>query len=201
MPSLGADMDAGTITQWLVKPGDQVHRGDVVAVVDTDKADIDVEIFEDGVIDRILVPEGEKVPVGTPLAALTPAPASTTERPPPPVPEPEPAPAPEPVPTPEPAPLPSPEPEPVPEPSPVRQRRGAPRNERTPSPVLRRLARHLGVDLDAVAGSGPGGVITRADIEAAAMRDATLEPVAARRRAARARDAGRHRAPDGEIEA
>ena len=76
MPSLGADMDAGTITQWLVKPGDRVHRGDIVAVVDTDKADVDVEIFDDGVIDRILVPEGEKVPVGTPLAALTPAPAA-----------------------------------------------------------------------------------------------------------------------------
>ena len=49
MPSLGADMEAGTIVEWKVHPGDHVHRGDVVAVVDTDKADIDAEIFEDGV--------------------------------------------------------------------------------------------------------------------------------------------------------
>jgi pyruvate dehydrogenase E2 component (dihydrolipoamide acetyltransferase) len=174
MPSLGADMDAGTITQWLVKPGDHVHRGDIVAVVDTDKADVDVEIFEDGVIDRILVPEGEKVPVGTPLAALTP-PAPTAEQPTPPVPEPEPAPAPEPVPIPEPVPLPSPEPPPVPEPPPIPQGRPAPQPARTLSPVLRRLARHLDVDLDTVVGSGTHGVITRADIEAAASAGAPVE--------------------------
>ncbi len=70
MPSLGADMDAGTIIEWLVKPGDEVHRGDIVAVVDTDKADVDVEIFADGVVDEILVPPGEKVDVGTPLASI-----------------------------------------------------------------------------------------------------------------------------------
>ena len=58
MPSLGADMDAGTIVEWRVKPGDEVHRGDIVAVVDTDKADIDVEIFESGVVDELLVPVG-----------------------------------------------------------------------------------------------------------------------------------------------
>ena len=48
MPSLGADMEAGTVVEWLVKAGDEVHRGDIVAVVDTDKADIDVEIFASG---------------------------------------------------------------------------------------------------------------------------------------------------------
>ena len=66
MPSLGADMEDGTIVEWLVQPGDAVHRGDIVAVVDTDKADIEVEIFEDGVVEELLVPEGDKVPVGTP---------------------------------------------------------------------------------------------------------------------------------------
>ena len=70
MPSLGADMEAGTVTEWLVKPGDEVHRGDIVAVVDTDKADVDVEIFDDGVVEELLVPVGTKVPVGTPLARL-----------------------------------------------------------------------------------------------------------------------------------
>ena len=68
MPSLGADMEAGTVIEWRVKLGDEVHRGDIVAVVDTDKADIDVEIFESGVIEELLVPVGERVAVGTPLA-------------------------------------------------------------------------------------------------------------------------------------
>jgi pyruvate dehydrogenase E2 component (dihydrolipoamide acetyltransferase) len=72
MPSLGADMDAGTVVQWLVAPGDHVERGDVVAVVDTDKADIEVEVFESGVVDRIVVPAGERVDVGHVLAVIRP---------------------------------------------------------------------------------------------------------------------------------
>ncbi len=73
MPSLGADMDQGTVTEWKVQPGDVVHRGDIVAVVDTEKSDIDVEVFEDGVIGEILVPVGQTVPVGTVLATIEPA--------------------------------------------------------------------------------------------------------------------------------
>ena len=70
MPVLGADMDAGTIVEWRVKPGDTVHRGDIVAVVDTDKSTIEVEVFEDGVVDALLVEPGVEVDVGTPLAHL-----------------------------------------------------------------------------------------------------------------------------------
>ena len=70
MPSLGADMDEGTLVQWIVRPGDAVKRGDVVAVVETDKGAIDVEIFEDGVVRELLVQPGTKVPVGTVLALL-----------------------------------------------------------------------------------------------------------------------------------
>ncbi|MCX5737359.1 MAG: 2-oxo acid dehydrogenase subunit E2, partial [Proteobacteria bacterium] len=70
MPSLGADMEAGTLVEWRVRPGDAVRRGDIVAVVDTDKAVIEVEIWEDGVVDELLVSAGQKVPVGTPLARL-----------------------------------------------------------------------------------------------------------------------------------
>src|SRR5579872_2478728 len=105
MPSLGADMEAGTVTEWRVKPGDAVHRGDVVAVVETEKSTIEVEIFESGVVDEILVDAGERVPVGTVLARVTgaqavppptpvpvaavpvraqPVPTTTAERPPPP---------------------------------------------------------------------------------------------------------------------
>lgn len=70
MPSLGADMEAGTLLEWLVKPGDAVHRGDVVAIVDTDKAAIEVECFDDGVVGELVVPAGQKVPVGTVLATI-----------------------------------------------------------------------------------------------------------------------------------
>jgi len=70
LPALGADMDAGTIVEWQVAPGSRVKRGDVVAVVETDKGAIDVEIFEDGVVREIVVPVGQKVAVGTVLARL-----------------------------------------------------------------------------------------------------------------------------------
>jgi pyruvate dehydrogenase E2 component (dihydrolipoamide acetyltransferase) len=70
MPSLGADMEAGTLVEWLKRPGDRVRRGDVVAVVETQKGAIEVDIFEDGVIERWLVEPGATVPVGTPLALI-----------------------------------------------------------------------------------------------------------------------------------
>ena len=122
-------MDEGTVVEWLIKPGDEVHRGDVVAVVDTDKSDIDIESFQSGIVQEILVPPGRRVPVGTPLAVL--GAAAPTGAP----------------------------------------RSAAPVSAATSraeiSPVLDRLARHLGVDLASVTGSGPNGQITRADIEAA----------------------------------
>jgi pyruvate dehydrogenase E2 component (dihydrolipoamide acetyltransferase) len=70
MPSLGADMTSGKLVSWHVAPGDAVKRGDIVATVDTSKAEIDVEIFEDGTIGDLLVAEGERVPVGTVLATV-----------------------------------------------------------------------------------------------------------------------------------
>ena len=72
MPSLGADMDVGTIVEWLVKPGDAVRRGQIVAVVDTAKAAIEIEAFEEGVVTEILVGTGVQVAVGTPLAMIGP---------------------------------------------------------------------------------------------------------------------------------
>ena len=70
MPALGADMDSGTVIEWHIQPGSAVKRGDVVAIVETDKGAIDVEIFEEGVVAELLVPPGTKVAVGTPLALL-----------------------------------------------------------------------------------------------------------------------------------
>ena len=70
MPSLGADMDSGVLLEWLVKPGDAVKHGDIVAVVDTSKAEIEIEVFEDGIVEQLLVGVGERVPVGTPIAMI-----------------------------------------------------------------------------------------------------------------------------------
>jgi len=89
MPQLGADMTAGRLVEWYKKPGDAVQRGDIIAEVDTDKGAIEIEVFSSGVIERILVQPGEKVPVGTPLALIresgepapaAPAPTSTRPR-------------------------------------------------------------------------------------------------------------------------
>jgi pyruvate dehydrogenase E2 component (dihydrolipoamide acetyltransferase) len=70
MPSLGADMEAGTLVEWIIKPGDRVKRGDVVAVVETQKGAVEIEIFETGQVEQMLVNVGSKVPVGTPLARI-----------------------------------------------------------------------------------------------------------------------------------
>jgi pyruvate dehydrogenase E2 component (dihydrolipoamide acetyltransferase) len=96
MPTLGADMSAGTLTAWKVKPGDAVKRGDIVAVVETDKADVEVEVFAGGVVETLLVEPGTKVPVGTPLAVIhaegeVAAPAPPAAAPPPPAGAPPPA--------------------------------------------------------------------------------------------------------------
>jgi pyruvate dehydrogenase E2 component (dihydrolipoamide acetyltransferase) len=87
MPSLGADMEEGTLVEWQVKPGDTVKRGQVVAVVETAKGAIDVEIFQEGTVEALLVEEGATVPVGQPIASVRGA--GETARP---VPQPEPAP-------------------------------------------------------------------------------------------------------------
>jgi pyruvate dehydrogenase E2 component (dihydrolipoamide acetyltransferase) len=69
MPSLGADMESGTLVDWRIQPGDTVKRGDVVALVETEKGVIEVEIFESGVIESLVVQPGQKVPVGATLRA------------------------------------------------------------------------------------------------------------------------------------
>jgi len=70
MPVLGADMSAGTLLAWRKQPGDPVARGDIIAEVHTDKADIEVEVWTNGVIEKLLAEPGQKVPVGTPLALI-----------------------------------------------------------------------------------------------------------------------------------
>lgn len=143
MPSLGADMENGTLLEWLVAPGDPVHRGEVVAVVDTEKAAIEVECFDDGVIEELKVQPGESVPVGAVLASIGPAGATVSApgrdaAPPSPTP-------------PAVAPIPA-EAEPA----------------RVLSPLVRREAAALGVDLAALEAASTGGVVHRLDVEQAA---------------------------------
>jgi pyruvate dehydrogenase E2 component (dihydrolipoamide acetyltransferase) len=176
MPALGADMESGTVVEWLVAPGEHVHRGDVIAVVDTDKAAIDVECFTDGVVDRLLVQPGQRVAVGTPLALIENDGAGVAPRatePPLPAPGPfPPEPPPEPVPPPPPEPPPEPPlpPEPVPPPPPLPPE-AEPLTEAgasaVHSPLARKRAAEAGIDLATVPATGPGGTITRADVERA----------------------------------
>ena len=78
MPSLGADMEAGTLIEWRKKPGETVKRGDIIADVETQKGLIEIEVFEEGVIGELLIKEGTKVPVGTVMATINPS-TSTLE--------------------------------------------------------------------------------------------------------------------------
>lgn len=151
MPSLGADMTAGTLVSWLKQPGEPVRRGDLIAEVDTDKGSIDVEVFADGVLERCLVEPGQKVPVGTVLALiresgptaaepLTPASATAQAS--------------------------APAPGPGAAPPAVSAPPAAAVGHRA-SPLARRMAEQLGVDLAGLHGTGPGGAITADDVQAA----------------------------------
>ena len=152
MPSLGSDMEAGTLVEWQIKPGDMVHRGQIVAVVETVKGAIDVEIFEDGVVDELLVAPGTEVPVGTVLARIRSAQpgevAAAT------VSEPQPSPARAAAPS-------------VAAGAASEGAREA-RDRLKVSPAARRRAAERGVDLARLRGSGPDGAITLADVEGAA---------------------------------
>ncbi|MDX5479495.1 MAG: E3 binding domain-containing protein, partial [Cyclobacteriaceae bacterium] len=72
MPSLGADMEDGTLVEWRKQPGDILQRGDIIADVDTQKGLIEIEVFDEGILEKQVVKEGEKVPVGTVLALIKP---------------------------------------------------------------------------------------------------------------------------------
>ncbi len=135
MPSLGADMTEGTLVQWNVKPGDPVKRGDIIAVVGTEKADIEVEVYQTGTVEKLIAQPGDKLPVGTLIALIhvegeTPGAAAPVQPP----------------------------------PKPAERVRA--------SPMARKLAQDLGLDLEKIKGTGPHGVIERHDVEQAAQTKA-----------------------------
>ena len=172
MPALGSDMDEGTLDEWLVKPGDKVTRGQIVAVVETTKAAVEVECWQEGTVNELLVPVGETVQVGTALATLL-APGERAEKRPRPRTSARPRPSIKPAPTPAAAPSGA----PVATVTPPM----APQRRRWVSPAARRLAQSLHVDIDAVSGTGPQGAVTISDIEHAA---ATIEHAAATKESA-----------------
>ncbi|WP_071335607.1 dihydrolipoamide acetyltransferase family protein [Burkholderia contaminans] len=134
LPSMGADMDEGTLLEWKVKPGDVVRKGQIVAIVDTSKAAVDVESWHEGTVYELLIGPHEKIPVGTPMAILL-----------------EPGEAPPPTKHPD-------------RPTRPATSPGAAARRRV-SPAARKLAQQHGIDLDAVAGTGPGSAVTLADVE------------------------------------
>jgi pyruvate dehydrogenase E2 component (dihydrolipoamide acetyltransferase) len=157
MPRLSDTMTEGVLSQWVKHEGDQVRKGDVLAVIETDKAAMEMEAYEDGVLARILVREGESVPIGTPIAIIGGGSDGAAAQSPRLVPDhPERTVAPPSAPAP-PAPGP---PAAVPPAVPPAGRPPA-------SPLARKIARERGIDLSTLSGSGPSGRIVRADIEEA----------------------------------
>ncbi|WP_355660942.1 dihydrolipoamide acetyltransferase family protein [Halomonas salifodinae] len=165
MPSLGADMEAGTLVAWQVAPGDRVEKGQVIAVVETAKGAIDVEVFESGVVEACYVAPDTKVPVGTPLARIGSGERVITE-----IPAPE---APVAVATSAaevaaPATAPPLRPGPVTATAPALETAGG---RVMASPAARRRARELGVALTSLGGSGPEGAIMLRDLEGTALAE------------------------------
>jgi pyruvate dehydrogenase E2 component (dihydrolipoamide acetyltransferase) len=151
MPSLGADMEEGTLLEWRVAPGDRVRRGDIVALVDTEKAEIEIECWDEGTVEKIAVSVGETVPVGAVLALLradgesaeVPALAARASGP---------------ADLAAPAAAPPTAPAIAPRPAPATRVRATPR--------ARRLAAERGIDLASLTGTGAGGAITESDLAA-----------------------------------
>ena len=182
MPALSPTMEEGTLAKWLVKEGDKVESGDILAEIETDKATMEFEAVDEGTVAKILVPEGtDGVKVGAPIAliaeegesvdaaapAATAAPQEETSA--------RPAKTAEPAPPPQAA-VETPAAPPQPAAAPAR----AAGDRIKASPLARRLAEAQGVDLSSLTGSGPGGRIVRADLgQAAGGAMAAPKPVAA----------------------
>ena len=167
LPSLGADMEAGKLVEWLVGPGDTVKRGDIVAVLETQKGAIEIECFEEGTVTTLMAKVGQDLPVGTPLAVILapgeappgisaasgsvqgPAPAAADR---------------------------------VPDPAAATSEARLasaiipPANVVPASPAARLRARELGLDLATLTGSFPGGGIILTDVEAADGRTSSTKP-------------------------
>jgi len=164
MPSLSPTMTEGKIVKWLKKQGDKVSSGDAVAEVETDKSNLEIEAYDDGVLAEIVTGENQMAKVGAPIAYLTGKGAKAAPSAPA---------APKPVAAPAPA---------APKPAPAAAVAAKPaatggRRLRA-SPVAKRIAREKGLDLTQVSGSGPSGRVVKRDIEEALSRGPVVAPAA-----------------------
>jgi pyruvate dehydrogenase E2 component (dihydrolipoamide acetyltransferase) len=159
MPRLSDSMEEGTVLKWLVAKGGEVKRGQPLVEIETDKANMTYDADTDGVLVEVIAQEGDTLEVGQPIARIGPAgeaesaPAQEASA----EPEPEEPQAEEP------------EPEQPKQPEPAADTSAGERIKA--SPVARRMASELGVELAQIEGSGPGGRIVKADVESAAQRD------------------------------
>ena len=175
MPRLSDTMEEGELTRWMKKVGDPIKKGDVLAEIETDKATMDLEAFEDGILEQLLVPDGTLVAIGQPVAVIgdgtniaaagAPAAPPAAAAPEPPA-EPSAAPAqaeaPAPAATAPAASVPAASVPAASVPAPA----ATPTRQRT-SPLARKIAREHEIDLNLVVGTGPQGRITRTDVETA----------------------------------
>ncbi|WBY15756.1 pyruvate dehydrogenase complex dihydrolipoamide acetyltransferase [Erythrobacteraceae bacterium WH01K] len=176
MPALSPTMEEGTLAKWLVKPGDSISAGDIMAEIETDKATMEFEAVDEGTIASITVEEGtEGVAVGTVIAMLAEddedleeaakaAPVSGNDA------SEETA-----IAAPAPSPAQSPEPEEPKPASPAPKAENDSGDRIVASPLAKRIAAQKGIDLAAITGSGPGGRIVKADVEDAKTGNATEE--------------------------
>ena len=167
MPALSPTMEEGNLAKWLVKPGDRIEAGQVIAEIETDKATMEVEAVDEGVLEEILVPAGsEGVKVNTPIARLKGEGAPAAAPPPAPAPAPTAAPAAQ-------APASTPSVAPAPQAGEESSRVAA-------SPLAKRMAAQAGIYLSGLVGSGPHGRIVKKDIETALNRPAPSQAPASR---------------------
>lgn len=165
MPQMGFDMKEGTLVRWIKREGDEVASGDIIAEIETDKAVVEIEAFDSGVLRQTLIGEGTTVPVGEIIAVIAGADEKLEKRS-----APKTAPAKAPAASPPPAAAPS-----APAPAP------AARGEVKASPLAKREAQKLGIDIAAVPGTGPNGRVTKKDVTdfAAGAAKAPEAPAAA----------------------
>jgi len=173
MPALSSTMTEGKIVEWLKQPGDRVERGESVLVVESDKADMDVESFEAGFLGAVLLPAGSSAPVGDTIGLVVETEAELQEL------QAKGAPAAVPASAPVAAPLPAAAPVAAAVVTPPAAAPTGDGNRVVASPRARKLAQQLGVRLDGLQGSGPHGRLVAADVEKAAGRPPTIPLTAA----------------------
>jgi pyruvate dehydrogenase E2 component (dihydrolipoamide acetyltransferase) len=182
MPALSSTMTEGKIVEWLKQPGDKVARGESVLVVESDKADMDVESFQDGFLAAVLMPAGSTAPVGETIGLIVETEAEIADAkanaPAAPAAAAAPAPTPTPAPTPAAVQAPTPSPAPAPAAPPVVTAPVVNDGRIVASPRAKKLASQMGVDLSTVRGSGPHGRIQAEDVEQATGQPISVPRVA-----------------------